>query len=195
MKILRLSSLLICFWFCLSSCNTQNYDYKVENYNLAIETINNTADVKVTMELTYIVGANESKSEGFKFVGDNTVDSLTCWDETGVISSKVDYLKETRISFQFNPIVAGTKKIKSTFILRDFIKTQNNKFVIDATWAGVFRVPVEKAKYSLYLPSSYKNLKFKEPHQWKQEIQGNFNYFYYTQVPLKEKTIKIKFEK
>lgn len=194
-KITGLGSLFLCFVFGISSCTTQNYHYKIENYNLTFEPKSNATDVKVIMELTYSVEANEPKSEGFKFVGENLIDSLTCWDETGVIPSKVDYLKETRISFQFKPIDAGIKTIKANFILRDFIKMQNGEVIMEAPWAGVFRVPVEKAKYCIILPSNLKNIIFKEPSSWNKEILGDFNYFSYAQSPLKEKAIKIKFEK
>ena len=181
--------------FLLSSCNTNPYKSHVQEYILTLEPLANSLDVKTTLEITYLVEGPQPKNDGFKFVGSNEVDSLVCSDEKGVILSHIEYLKETRISWQFEPISSGTKKIKATFILRGMIEKTDNKFNIKASWAGVFRIPVLNARYNILLPPNLKRLKLKEPTSWEQEKRGNLDCYYYVQAPLKNKTIKVQFEK
>ncbi len=138
----------------LNSCiNTYNYD--IDDYKLTMELNKNNNDVKTTIEIIYNV-KNGSKSDGFKFVGNNTVDSLMCSDESGPIAGEVNYLKETKISWKFNTVSSGTKSIKAVFILRNSLRNDGEKMSLDVPWAGVFRVPVNHSKFVVLSHAIYK---------------------------------------
>jgi hypothetical protein len=188
--LLGLSSLLIVLLF---TCNADSYNYRVEEYNLTLEPRINSLDVKATIEINYFVDGKDSKRDGFKFVGGNEVDSLSCSDETGYITTNIEYLKETRISWQFAPVHSGFKKIRAMFMLRNFLEKRGLKYVMKAQWAGVFRVPVSKARYNIILPVSYKPLKFKDPGKWEHEVRNGLDCYFYVQSPLRKKNIDVQF--
>jgi hypothetical protein len=176
------------------SCNNESFNYKVKEYTLTIEPMKNGKDVYVSIDLTYLIENSGSKSNGFKFAGNGIVDSLICTDEKGIIRGEVEYLRETKISWYFDPVQSGVKQIKAKFILRNFIiNKENNESEIYIPWAGVFRVPVEQAKYILVVQDYYSSVEFEEPKNWeKQNLNGTI-YFTNFQTQLENKVIKVQF--
>jgi len=175
----------------LPACNS--YHYRIEDYNLTFEPRANSLDVKATIEITYFMDGKVSKNDGFKFVGTNEVDSLVCVDETRNLMSKIEYLKETRLSWHFEPVQSGLKKIKATFLLRNFLEKKGNNYVLKAPWAGVFRVPVSNARYNILLPATYKPLQFNDPIKWEHEAPNGKDCYYHNQSPLKDQDIEMLF--
>jgi len=175
------------------SCSPDKFDYQISEYTLCIEPMDNGKDARVTIDLCYQIEDSCAKNDGFKYVGNGIVDSLVCSDETGIIKGNIEYLRETKISWYFEPVKSGTKKIKAKFILRNFIMNEeNHESEIYAPWAGVFRVPVEKAKYIIVMHQANAKLKFETPKHWKHEyVDGSDNYSI-TQCPLKQELINIE---
>jgi hypothetical protein len=192
--ILSLKGLFLFIILLVCSCDSHSYHYKILDYNLTFIPRANSTDVMTVLEITYFMDGKESKNEGFKFVGNLVVDSLTCLDETGPLRTNTEYLKETKISWYFNPVRLGTKKIKATFLLRGLAEMKGNSYVIIAPWAGVFRVPVSKASYTVLLPVNHKEVKCKEPGMWDHQVLGTIESFFHLQSPLTKKKINVQFE-
>jgi hypothetical protein len=177
------------------SCNSNKFNYNIKEYILTIEPRANSTDVDVTLDLTYMIDGSNEKSDGFKYVGNGVADSLYCSDENGIIRGKVEYLKETKVSWFFNPVKSSTKKIKAKFILRDYLTSKGNSlYELYIPWAGVFRVDVELAKYVIIMHKPNASITFTEPENWKHEFSNGLDYYSNIQVPLKDKTVKIQLE-
>ena len=56
--------IIIGFGCIFYSCNTNNYNYRVKNYNLTLSPRIDNKDIDVTLELTYIVDGTGEKSDG-----------------------------------------------------------------------------------------------------------------------------------
>jgi hypothetical protein len=178
---------LVCLVF-LAGCSN-SYNYTIQEYKLTLEPRNGSTDVKATIEITYLMDGAEAKADGFKFVGESKVDSLVCSDENGIISSNIDYLKETKLTWQFNPVSSGTKKVKVAFILRNLILKENGLNSINISWPGVFRVPVSNATYYVLFDKKPKSIQFEKPDSWKSSYENGKVFYFYSQPVLKEKTI------
>ncbi|MBF0337322.1 MAG: TIGR04222 domain-containing membrane protein [Nitrospirae bacterium] len=111
-------------------------------------------DVAVTLKITY-AATNQTLGKGFKFVGTDKVRQVRVSDEHGDIHFSVDKLRETKISFNFTPIIRGRKLITIDFLLERALKNGLLSSKFNAPWLGNWNIPVDMARYSFVLPDKY----------------------------------------
>jgi len=129
--------------------------YDIQKYIATFKVKHNSPDVFVTLDIKYNI-RNEFKNSGFKFVGNFDVVDLECADELGnSLSADVEYLKETKITWQFKGIENGVKRVIVSFILKNALTGDMNKNRMTADWTGVFRIPVYNAEYRFIFPSEF----------------------------------------
>ena len=134
------------------SQNQGNYKYAVSDYKAMFSLPSTGADVKVDLVINYQIG-DENKSEGFKFVGENQVADASCISESGdKCTVEIQHLKETKIIWHFAPARNTTKAVTVSFVIKDQLRRERVANIFVAPWAGVFRVPVEKATYEIIFP-------------------------------------------
>lgn len=191
MKLFKIIRVVLAVFILAGACKSDSYNYTIEDYKLTFEPIVNSTDLKARIEITYLVETGKPKSDGFKFVGNSKVDSLVCTDENGIIASKIEYLKETKLIWQFQPVSSGLKTVRAEFILRDFVTNDGGKYTIDAPWAKVFRVPVKKATFRVCFPLNPATVKFYEPEIWD---SGNLGSCYSAMPKQTNKKVKLQYE-
>lgn len=172
-----------------------DFQYYVSKYQATFELNETTSDVKVTLDLTYEIG-NQSKSDGFKFVGKNRVTGVSCRDGSGKpLQTEILSLKETKIVWHFPEIKNGKQRVITSFTLKDFLKKKNGYYFLEAGWAGVFRIPVQKAVFEVIFPKQI-NPKVinSEPGLWQKSFRNGRYNLITTQTPLTKREMLIEFE-
>ncbi|KJU83799.1 membrane protein [Candidatus Magnetobacterium bavaricum] len=112
-------------------------------------------DVAVTLNITY--DTTQMLNNGFKFVGTDKISQVSVRDESGGIEFKVEELRETKISFKFQPIIRGRKEITVNFLISGAVKEGLFSSHINAQWLGNWNIPVNRARYSFMLPDNYRH--------------------------------------
>jgi hypothetical protein len=129
--------------------------YVISNYELTFELMDGRSDAHVTMDITYRIDSG-SKSDGFKFIGNFEPRDLSGTEIGGpAMRMSVEHQRETRIVWQFTPTGRGEKRIRIDFSIADAVAGPRAQNTLRADWAGVFRVPIERARYRLVLPSDW----------------------------------------
>ena len=102
-------------------------DYIISRYEASFEPITNQngemRDVATTLLIEYDI-ASGSKSDGFKFVGNNQIENISVTDGAGQpLSFTQEKMDETRINWQFPEVTQG----KQTVIVKFTIKKCNSR--------------------------------------------------------------------
>ncbi|MBF0538787.1 MAG: TIGR04222 domain-containing membrane protein [Nitrospirae bacterium] len=129
-------------------------------------------DVAVTLMITYDTN-NQTLSKGFKFVGTDRVNNVNVRDEHGNIALTVETLRETRISFAFNPVINGKKTVTITFLIAGAIKDGLFSSQFDAQWLGNWNIPVNRARYCFTLPDKYNHSDIKTNIPYRTDIDAS----------------------
>lgn len=144
--------LILCGLCALPASAARGASYEIERYIATFELAEGTADVDVTLDITYNVRSGP-KSGGFKYVGDSEVDMARASDERGPIRLQVRHQRETLLEWFFDPIAKGRKRVMIRFRSRGLLAgTVPDGNRLSAPWAGVFRVPVRDAVCRVSLP-------------------------------------------
>jgi hypothetical protein len=129
-------------------------DYVVTNYELTISLQSDTFVGDVTMDLIYAIRSG-TKSEGFKFLGNLTpIDLRGTEDDGRPMRMSVERQRETLIRWRFTPSGIGDKHVRVRFSV-PLLNGDDAASTFNAPWAGIFKVPVERAVYRLLLPEDW----------------------------------------
>jgi|GEM_PF-1352559 len=143
--------ILSCIVASIARAEQETDDYLIDNYELTAETQPGSADVRITMDITYWIRSG-TKSTGFKYIGNYEAIDVEGRDGDGErIKTWVTSERETRIDWSFNPAGPGRKRIIVSFIIPNAITGSLNENSFDANWAGIFKAPVLRAVYRLIL--------------------------------------------
>ena len=170
------------------------HDYEISEYCAIFDLDSWSTDVKVTLEIVYPIGET-SKSEGFKYVGANTVFELSCHDEAGEdLSTRVTGTSWKKIEWQFSPVRKGSKKITVQFKSKGLLSRIRGTNVLDVSWAGFFQVPVHKSRFVIILPvdADHKTLTMR-PGIWTKRTTNGRLVLERTQEPLIGKDIVVQY--
>lgn len=134
-----------------ASCS-RSPNYEISQYRATFELFKNSLDVGVRLEITYKIG-DSYKSDGFKFVGNNPVSDLSCGTDTGEpLNSEIKQMRETKILWYFPKVKNCSKTVIANFKLKNFLRKIDKKYILDAKWAGIFKVPVERSTFEVIFP-------------------------------------------
>ncbi|MBF0317233.1 MAG: TIGR04222 domain-containing membrane protein [Nitrospirae bacterium] len=149
-------------------------------------------DVAVTLKITY--DTTQRLANGFKFVGTDKVTQVSVRDEYGDISFKVEELSETKISFEFKPVMRGKKEITINFLIAGAVKEGLFSSQFHAQWLGNWNIPVDGIRYSFTLPDKYKpaNIKTNLPYTTTTDPYGK-EIIVIEQTPLKTRPLRLTF--
>src|SRR4029078_12168314 len=130
-------------------------DYSIDNYELTVQSMQARTSVRVTMDITYRIRSG-TKSTGFKYIGNYEVEQLSGQDGDGRgITTSVEHQRETRLNWSFAAAGPGLKRIILSFTIpNDLTHGSSNENRFEAEWAGVFKVPVNKAIYRFVFPDN-----------------------------------------
>jgi uncharacterized membrane protein YgcG len=104
------------------------------------------------MSITYHIGDTE-KSDGFKYVGYATIADLSCSDAEGnPLACSVQEDNETKLVWVFPPQRDTDYTVKLSFLMKHAVGWDGDIRFINAGWAGVFKVPVRQATWTIKLP-------------------------------------------
>jgi hypothetical protein len=148
--------MLLGFMVFLFSCSKSKPDYIIKDYKAFLYPANDLS-VKVRMEITYFV-LSGTKSDGFKFVGNNIVSDLECKDESGnILSSNIESLKETKISWNFSDTKENeSRKVIVEFSIPHYIQKKYGLYSLKMDWIGTFKVNIENSTLEVIFPKNKK---------------------------------------
>lgn len=136
------------------AASQETTDYVVTNYELTISLQSGTAVGDVTMDLTYAIRSG-TKSEGFKYIGTLSPTALEGSEDDGrPMRVSVERQRETLIRWRFTPSGVGNKHVRVRFSI-PVLSGDDGASNFNAPWAGIFKVPVERAVYRLLLPDDW----------------------------------------
>lgn len=176
----------------LAGCS--RYDYVVEQYGLTAIVSPGSSNVAVELDITYRVGATP-KADGFKYVGHGTVRNLRCVDGAGnTLRSALFQEREQKITWYFAPVTNARQRVVVQFTLDGAVGMGEDGEVLSLPWAGVFRVPVEKARYEVvFNGSTAPRIIGYAPASFRQENSAAGLTLIADQSPLDDRAIKITF--
>jgi hypothetical protein len=129
-------------------------DYTVSRYELTVELRTNLS-ARVTMDLTYRIRSG-AKSEGFKYIAQIQPQDVDGFEDDGSpMRMSVERQRETLIRWRFKPAGRGEKRVRVRFTVPDAFFGSAAANFFEAPWAGVFRIPVERAIYRLVGPEGW----------------------------------------
>lgn len=172
-----------------------SYNYAVSDYKATFFMPSKGSDVKVDLAINYQIG-NESKSDGFKFVGKNEVADVSCVTGSGdKCTIEIQHLKETKVIWHFSPVRNMTKAVKVSFVIKDQLRREGTTNVFVASWAGIFRVPVEKATYEIIFPQDMNpNIIQASPGAYEKNCSFGVCTLAVTQMPLVNRELAVKYQ-
>ena len=136
------------------AASQETTDYVVTNYELTISLQSGAAVGNVTMDLTYAIRSGR-KSEGFKYIGTLSPTAVEGSEENGrPMRMSVERQRETLIRWRFTPSGVGDKHVSVRFSI-PVVSGDDRSSIVNAPWAGIFKVPVERAVYRLLLPDDW----------------------------------------
>ena len=191
----RIVALLLFACLCAGSCGCGgSHDYAVEEYRAAFAVPATGDHADVTLDILYDIGSTP-KAEGFKFVGTGPVTNLVAHDDRGaVVRCETRQMRETRISWHFDPVANARKRIIVSFRLPGALQRDGSTLTLDAPWAGVFRVPVRHARYEIiFPPRTSPRILSSTPGGGIESLQGAL-VFIARQSPLSEKRFAVSFD-
>lgn len=177
-----------------ASAEKTDYAYSISELKLRFDLAAESPDVRVCLDITYRIG-DESKSDGFKFVGNNKVFDLKCMDERGEpLRCEALSLRETKIQWFFPETKNAARSFHVTFSLKAQVGREGAQHVFHAPWAGVFRVPVEKAVFEAVLPEGVDGARLEvRPEPWQKTEDHGRIHVITEQSPLKKQDFYIKY--
>ena len=169
-------------------------DYSIENYELTVVSMQARKSVRVTMDITYRIRSG-TKSTGFKYVGNYDVEQLSGQDGDGrVITTSVEHQRETRLNWSFPAAGPGLKRIILSFTIPDAITNgSSNENRFEAEWAGVFKVPVNKAVYRFVFPDNAERHVVCTPAEYAIRERNSCRSIEMTQAPFHNATFEMTF--
>jgi hypothetical protein len=131
------------------------YDYELTSYEATFYLIENNPDAYVTLRIVYSVG-DETKGDGFKFVGDHEISELSVTDGKGnLLECGTKKLRETRVEWFFPPVRNSEQTVIVSFRIHRVLSGMPWSNSLDAPWVGVWRVPVKQATYRVVFPPGF----------------------------------------
>jgi hypothetical protein len=131
------------------------YDYELSSYEVTFHLIEGSPDAYVTLELVYSVG-EESKSDGFKFVGESVISELAVTDGKGnPLECRTRKLRETRVEWFFPPVRNTDQTVIVSFRIHNLLSGMPWSNSLEASWVGVWRVPVKNVTYRVVFPPGF----------------------------------------
>jgi hypothetical protein len=169
-------------------------DYSIDNYELTVQSQTGSTRVGVTMDITYRIRSG-MKSTGFKYLGNYDVEQLSGQDSEGrVIKTWVDHQRETRVNWSFAAAGPGLKRVILTFTIPHAITNgTSNENRFEADWAGVFKVPVNKAVYRFIFPDNAVRSVVCTPSEYAIRERNNCRSIEMTQAPFHNATFEMTF--
>jgi hypothetical protein len=129
-------------------------DYAIADYSFTVRMLPPSSSARVTMDLTYLIRSGV-KSEGFKYIGTITPADVAGTEDDGrPMTMSVERKRETLIRWRFTPAREGRKHVRVEFTIPGAL-TGDQWTAFTASWAGVFRVPVQQARYRMVLPETW----------------------------------------
>src|SRR5262249_44944601 len=108
-------------------------------------------DVQVHLRIVYAVG-DETKRDGFKFVGHAPAADLQVSDDAGQpFGAQARRMRETQLSWTVAPVRNASRAVNVRFRWPGGASVRGSNVSLAAPWRGVFRVPVRRATYELRL--------------------------------------------
>jgi hypothetical protein len=139
-----------------ASGSQERADYSIERYELTLDLRSGSAEVGVTMDITYRVRSG-TKSEGFKYLGGFEPRNVQGTEADGrPMVMTVELGRETLLRWRFTPMGPGDKRVRIQFALPWAVSGTMSENVLRADWAGIFMVPVERAVYRVLLPEDWR---------------------------------------
>lgn len=136
------------------AASQETTDYVITNYELTISLQSGSAVGVVTMDLTYAIRSGR-KSEGFKYIGTLSPTAVEGSEDDGrPMRVSVERQRETLIRWRFTPSGVGDKHVHVRFSI-PMVTGDDSSSTVNAPWAGIFKVPVERAVYRLLLPDDW----------------------------------------
>ena len=130
----------------------QEASYVISNYELTFQLDDERSDAHVTMDITYRIESG-TKSDGFKYIGNFEPSNLSGTEVDGPpLRLNVEHQRETRIVWRVTPTGRGEKRVRIDFTISGAIGGSLVENTLRTDWAGVFRVPIERAVYRVVLP-------------------------------------------
>ena len=175
-----------------SSADTE--DYSIENYELTVVSMQARASVRVTMDITYRIRSG-TKSTGFKYIGNYDVEQLSGQDGEGrTLTTSVEHQRETRVNWSFAAAGPGLKRVILNFTIPDAITNgSSNENRFEAEWAGVFKVPVNKAVYRFVFPDNAERHVSCTPAEYTIRERNSCRSIEMTQAPFHNATFEMTF--
>ena len=169
-------------------------DYSIDNYELTVQSLAASTSVRVTMDITYRIRSGV-KSTGFKYIGTYDAEQLSGQDGEGrVIKTWVDHQRETRVNWSFAAAGPGLKRVILTFTIPHAITNgTGNENRFEADWAGVFKVPVNKAVYRFVFPDNAGRTVSCTPSEYAIRERNNCRSIEMTQSPFHNATFEMTF--
>jgi len=177
----------------LADSDSDTADYVIENYDLTFATERDSAAVRVTMDITYLIRSG-TKSAGFKYVGKCEAEQLSgASPDGGEVKTWLEHHRETQINWDFRPAGRGRKHIMISFTIPDALAGDLKQNTLEADWAGIFRVPVNRASYRLVMPDgTQRTVQAAQAGLRPVRVNGLMAYEL-IQSPLTEKSFRVKF--
>lgn len=168
-------------------------DYTVDRYDLTFETRADSADIWVTMDMTYLIRSG-TKSTGFKYIGEYRAEDLLGRDGDGkVIRAWTTKERETKLNWSFPPAGPGKKRIILTFRIPDALVNSGDTNDFEANWAGIFRIAVREAIYRFVFPDDEERTVVTAPGQFTTTTRSGKRTLEISQQPLKDTRFSVTF--
>lgn len=126
----------------------------IQSYIATFEARENSADIYVTLDITYNV-RDEVKFSGHKSVGNCIIKDVIVKENDRSLKTTVGYLMGTKINWYFPSIIEGEKRVVVSFTIQDGLRGDLRKNKFSAEWAGVFNLPVRNAEYRFLFPAGF----------------------------------------
>ena len=167
-------------------------EYVIEDYELTIEAQENRTDVRVNLDITYLIRSGE-KSGGFKYIGRYQAWDLSGFDEEfRSVKTWVSRQRETRLNWSFPPAGPGRKRVRISFMTNALTGSRQSN-ALEAAWAGVFKVPVRRGTYRLVFPDNEARIVHTNPPNFIAATQDGRRCVEVTQAPLRDTAFRVTF--